>query len=338
MGLVMLIPQRAFSSGELSPSLYARVDYFRYATGAKIIKNCYVKKSGGVDNRSGDEFIFNPVETASTSNVNLRMIPYVFSTTRTYNLVFGHLVMYVIKDGAVVFNSTKTVSISAGGGGVTVSYSGTDDYAAGDIVYVETTDQVGYPNSKNYHRRYFLVSSVNTGANTFVFTYLNGQAVIGLGSVGAITLKRVYKVTTPYVASDLASLKYAQSKGTLTLTHPTYAERELTTTADDAWSLSTISKVPTQVAPTSGAAAQQGVTGAAVYNYKLAAINDNTKEESLPTAAFGVTNGNATLDTTNYISITCTAASGATEYGVYKEIKPIWYLWFYWFFNFWLCF
>jgi hypothetical protein len=319
----MLIPQRAFSSGELSPSLYARVDYFRYATGAKIIKNCYVKKSGGVENRGGNRFIFNFQSETNTyplgSLDDVRMIPFTSSLSSAYVLLFTHQKMFVVKNGSMVF-STASSSVSINSSCV-VTYSGSDTYANGDIVYFETTDQASYSNSSNYHNRYFIVSSVNTGANTFSLTYMDGTAVTGLGAVTAINMKEVYSISSPYSSSDLPNIKYAQSKGTLTITHPTYAEREITTAGDASWTISTITKTPTQAAPTSPSATQNGTTGSAVYNYKLAAINDNTKEESLPTAAFGVTNGNATLDTTNYVGISATAASGATEYVVYKELN-----------------
>lgn len=45
--------QRSFAGGELSPSLYARVDQIKYATGAKKLLNGFVRKNGGFTNRAG---------------------------------------------------------------------------------------------------------------------------------------------------------------------------------------------------------------------------------------------------------------------------------------------
>ena len=45
------IIQPSFTSGELSPSLYGRVDFARYYTGLKTCRNYIIRQYGGVVNR-----------------------------------------------------------------------------------------------------------------------------------------------------------------------------------------------------------------------------------------------------------------------------------------------
>lgn len=98
MGLSVIQP--SFASGELAPSLYARIDLARYQTGLKLCRNFYVMPYGGIKNRPGTKYI-----GSTKSNEKCRLIPFEFSDEQTYALVFGHLHMRVIKDGGYVESS-----------------------------------------------------------------------------------------------------------------------------------------------------------------------------------------------------------------------------------------
>lgn len=100
--------QPSFSGGELAPSLHARVDLAKYATGLKTCRNFFVQAHGGVANRPGTKFI---CETANSAKLT-RLIPFEFNTEQTYILEFGHQTMRVIKDGGQVLSSGSPVSIS----------------------------------------------------------------------------------------------------------------------------------------------------------------------------------------------------------------------------------
>jgi len=49
--------QPSLAGGELSPSLYARVDLTKYKTGAKLLENFIIHPHGGISNRSGTQYI-----------------------------------------------------------------------------------------------------------------------------------------------------------------------------------------------------------------------------------------------------------------------------------------
>lgn len=94
--------QPSFTGGELSPSLYGRVDLARYQTSLKTCRNFIAMLYGGVRNRSGTKYIAD----AHDSSYRSRLIPFAFSTTQTYVLEFSHLKMRVFKDGGLVVYSS----------------------------------------------------------------------------------------------------------------------------------------------------------------------------------------------------------------------------------------
>lgn len=92
------VPQTTFTAGELSPSLYGRIDLAKYFTGLKTCRNFIVRQYGGVSNRTGTRFIAEVKNSAT----KVRLIPFSFSTTQTYVLEFGHQYMRVIMNGGQV--------------------------------------------------------------------------------------------------------------------------------------------------------------------------------------------------------------------------------------------
>jgi hypothetical protein len=100
MGISILQP--SFASGELSPSLYARVDLARYQTGLKTCKNFWIMPYGGARNRPGTVFIGE----IHDSSIAGRLIPFKFNNEQTYVLEFGDKVMRVIYRGGYVLEWT----------------------------------------------------------------------------------------------------------------------------------------------------------------------------------------------------------------------------------------
>ncbi len=98
MGTSLIQP--SFASGELAPSLYARVDLARYQTGLRLCRNFIVMPYGGIKNRPGTVFI-----TPTKANGKARLIPFEFNDEQTYVLEFGNLYMRVYKDGGIVESS-----------------------------------------------------------------------------------------------------------------------------------------------------------------------------------------------------------------------------------------
>jgi hypothetical protein len=93
------VAQRSFAGGELAPSLYARTDQTKYATGLRTMRNFFPQRHGGAANRAGTVF-----DAATKGNGTVRLLPFVYSPdpTQTYVLEFGDFYLRVHQGGAPV--------------------------------------------------------------------------------------------------------------------------------------------------------------------------------------------------------------------------------------------
>jgi hypothetical protein len=98
---------------------------------------------------------------------------------------------------------------------------------------------------------------------------------------------------TPYTAADLALLKFSQSKDTLTVTHPSYAPRQITRTQHWVWLITTITYAASVTPPADVSAVPYDSTmgGATRYKYVVTTIGPNAVTESLPSALVGPITG-----------------------------------------------
>lgn len=90
------INQTNFTSGELSPKCYGRVDVARYQNAAESLENCIVNIHGGAQRTPGTLFIAETKTSAKRS----RLVPFVFNTSQAYMLEFGDYYMRVYLQGA----------------------------------------------------------------------------------------------------------------------------------------------------------------------------------------------------------------------------------------------
>lgn len=79
--------QTNFTSGEISPRCFGRVDVARYQNGAESLENCLTTIHGGAFGRYGSMY----EAPAKYPDKISRMIPFIFSTTQSYMLEFGDL-------------------------------------------------------------------------------------------------------------------------------------------------------------------------------------------------------------------------------------------------------
>jgi len=93
--------QNDFTAGELDPKLRARTDITQYASGLTTARNVSIQPQGGAKRRDGTKFVAALDSGAGTA---VRMVPFEFSVTDSYMLVFTPGKMYVFKDGALITN------------------------------------------------------------------------------------------------------------------------------------------------------------------------------------------------------------------------------------------
>ena len=276
------LAQRSFAAGEISPALAARSDQVRYATGLKTCRNNIVMRGGGTLSRPGTELTAEVKDSTKT----VRLLPFRFNDAQTYVLEFGEYYMRVHRLGAQLSDLTLTITgVSNANPGV-VTYTGTDP-VNGEEVYVSgIVGAIG-----NYlNGRSFKIANVDAGANTFELQYMTGVNVntTSFGAYGSGgSAARAYTIVTPYTAAHLPDIRFSQSADVITLTHASYAPRELTRTGHTAWTLALVSFLPGISGPT----ALTGVAGAAganTYRYRVTAVAEDDSEESLPGTQAGV--------------------------------------------------
>lgn len=304
--------QRSFAGGEIAPSLYARTDTAKYATGARTIRNFLVMRHGGAASRPGTTFIGEVNDSTKT----VRLLPFEFNDSQTYVLEFGDLYMRVIRDGSYQSDLSLTITgISNASPGV-VTYTGTDP-SNGEEVYISGVvgNMANYINGRN-----FKIANVNSGANTFELQNMAGVNV-DTSSWGTYTsggtAARIYTITTPYVEADLSTLQIAQSADVITIAHPNYAPRELSRTGHTSWTLATITFAPSISAP---ASPSNTGAGGSTTEWVVTAIASETFEESLQSVTTG---SSATPSSATPITVSWSAVTGAGEYNVYKKKNGI---------------
>lgn len=300
--------QTSFAGGELSPTLYARVDLDKYHVGAARLLNFFVDYRGGASNRPGTELVGRALSSAAP----VRLIPFQFSVVQNYILEFGDFYMRVIKDGGLVLETAKVLTaITQTNPGVFTSAA--HGFSNGDQLYFDVTGMTQIDN-----KEYF---AANVAANTFEVVDWNGLPLntAGFSAFVSGTVARVYKIASPYAAEDLALLKFTQSADVMTICHPDYIPRDLSRTSDTSWTFTTVTLGTSQVAPVATSAVPTGAAASTNYAYLVTAVSA-TGEESVASNIVTALNAIDIRTVAGSVAITWTAAAGAVSYNVYKAL------------------
>lgn len=94
----------SFSGGEFAPSLYARTDIQKYATGARKLRNFYVHPHGGISNRPGLKFVAKSKNTGE----KVRVIDFQFASDENYVIEFGDKYNRFYTNDAQIYSSGTT--------------------------------------------------------------------------------------------------------------------------------------------------------------------------------------------------------------------------------------
>jgi hypothetical protein len=101
------ISQPSFTTGELSPSLYGRIDLGRYYTGLRTCRNFIVRAYGGVENRPGTYL----AGAAKDHGRKTRLLGFEVSTSQSYVLELGHYTLRIYSDGALILSGGSPVEL-----------------------------------------------------------------------------------------------------------------------------------------------------------------------------------------------------------------------------------
>ena len=313
-----LAVQASFNSGEWAPSLFARVDIQKYRSGAALLENFFVDYRGGASTRAGTEYVIQVFDSTHT----VRLIPFQAAFNTGYVLEFGQDYLRFIFDGSPILETGISITAATNANPCVLTVPG-NTYATNDWIFVS-----GVGGMTQLNGRYFIIT--NVAGNNITIADLFGNAInsTGYGTyTSGGTTQRIYKIASPYAASDLALLKYAQATTEMVLTHPNYPPYVLTLVSATDWTLVPITIGSTAGTPTGVASASTlpvanifttpVTVGQTYYSYVVSSIDANG-QESTPSAP---TSLGPLVDIRTYggsNQIVWTPVTGALGYNVYE--------------------
>lgn len=293
------IIQSDLSGGEVSPTVAARVDIDVYRKSLAKCENYFTRVQGGASNRAGFAFIAE----AKDSLKKVRLHPFEFNTTQTYVLEIGDQYMRFYRNGGLILDSTatKTITDITLADPAVVTTGTAHGLSTGDEVFIS-----GVVGMTEVNNRQFKVTVLTS--TTFSLQLMDGTTDVDASTDGYTayssggSMDVPYEIETPYIEANLAELAFVQSADVMTITHPSYAPRELVRLDNDNWTLTTITFQPEQAFPTN-LSVSVGTTGSVTDRYVVTAVNRDSAEESLRairsgTAISGITQADPGVVTT----------------------------------------
>src|SRR6266849_1431859 len=204
--------QPSFNSGEWAPALNARVDLAKYHSGAALLRNFFVDYRGGATTRPGTRYILK-----TFSNLTVRIMPFQASFAVTYILEFGQGYLRFFNNRAPLLQAPTTISnIPQANPAVVIDTA--HGYSNGDWILISNVAGMTQVNGN-----YYIVAGA--AANTFQLNDLFGNPVNSTtytAYTSGGTAARVYTITSPYQAAELAKLKFVQNVNQMYICHPNY--------------------------------------------------------------------------------------------------------------------
>lgn len=300
--------QASFNSGEWSPKLYSRVDLAKYKSGAALLQNWFVDYRGGASTRTGTKYILQCYKSTTA----VRLIPFQASFTVGYVLEFGAFYIRFFFNGAPILETSIAITGASQANPCVIQVPG-NAYNIGDWIFV-----AGIAGMTQLNGRYFYIANVAGAAITL--DTLNGAPIDSTGYSAYVSggfASRVYTLSSPYAAADLAKLKYAQNVSQMVICHPSYQPYILTLVTAANWTLLPIVIGTTAASPVLISIAPTVVGGSVGYSYVVTSIDANG-QESAPSTPLGVTSQDMRT-TAMTIAVQWGAISGAVGYNVYKS-------------------
>lgn len=137
---------------------------------------------------------------------------------------------------------------------------------------------------------------------------------------------QIYEVTTPYSHNDIFELDYVQQADVITFVHKNYPAAQLARISHNNWTFSNIKFQASISAPSNLKAAYTGSTSSntKTYSYVVCAVDKTSSEESARSSVASVTgHREASWTTSEYITLTWSAVTNASEYNIYRSVNGI---------------
>ena len=226
-----------FTAGKISKLLSRRSDFAKFKNGLSVLTNFFSMIQGGITSRTGSVFVAG----TKTGSSKVRLRPFKYNTDQAYTLEFGNEYIRFYKDSGLILNAAQSITAISKANPAVVTYSGADNFTAGDHVYI--TGVVGMTEI-NDDKLFYTVGTVDTATNTFTIkdrdgVNVNSSSFTTYTSGGSIY--KVYEISSPYQEADLRYLDYSQSGDQLFITHKSYDPKTLSRINDLSWTLANTS-------------------------------------------------------------------------------------------------
>jgi hypothetical protein len=314
---------RSFAGGEITPELAGRLDLVKYQTGLALCRNFMVLPHGPAVRRPGFEFVNFSGDASYLSpgvEPTFRLIPFYLDAQTSAVLEFGNTYIHIHINGATVLaNAGQAMLDISSASPAVVEYNGADSVVDGGLVFINILTT-----KPELEGRFFVARNVNTTLNTFELYDQFGDPVdtsamppFTGGDIG--NFSPVLRVQTPYATSILRDVRFAQSGGVLTITHPDHPAKELRQVSSTSWTLTDVSFSPSIAAPTvpTVVATVPTATNLSPQEYVVTAVAADGVTESLASPSATVNNNLSIAG--NFNTISWSAVTGASRYYVYKR-------------------
>lgn len=299
--------QHSFNSGEWAPHLWARTDVEKYHSGAALLRNFYVDYRGGASTRSGTKYVIRAYKDSTA----VRLIPFQASISLGFILEFGDQYLRFHRNGAPVLEAALSITGVSLTNPCVVTVANT--YSVGDWVYIS-----GIVGTTQLNGKYYIIAARTAADITLNDLFGNPVDATGYDAwVSGGNVQRIYTITTPYAAADLALLKFVQNVDVLILTHNNYVPYELVFSTPTSWALTAITFGSTVTAPATPTITTSLGAGSVYYSYIVTAVDGNGQESARsPAGTLGPVQDQRTVAGSIFVS--WAPVTGAASYNVYK--------------------
>jgi hypothetical protein len=290
---------RSFSSGEITPELFGRLDLAKFQSGLATCRNFVVLPHGPAANRPGTEFVHEVKNSAART----RVIPFAYSVDQTMAIELGA--------GYFRFHTQGAVLLSGG-----VPYEVANPYAEADLFdihYVQSADVMTL-----VHPNYPVQELRRLGAANWQLTAPTFQAPTNVPTAVEATATSTTTGTTTQMVRVLAADKVTTSAATTSGTSDS-TSGTTTTSGTDSSTTNTTYTEPAGTTTTTTTTTTTSTAAAPENQYVVTAINSANLEETIASAPCApVANDLSLAGHYNTITWTAPVTGDVVRYNVYK--------------------
>src|SRR5262245_9982979 len=218
--------QSSFAGGEFSPSLFARVDFQKYRSGAATMRNFFVDYRSGASTRPGTEVI------RPSTGIKVRLVRFQQSNNVSYVLEFvDGILRFYTQGGSVVQPAQGILSVTTG--------TSTSITLASASLTNGGMSFISGGNIPQLANRYFY--TVLVGGTTYnlvdALTSTSVNSTTWPAYTGGAVAQQVYTISSPYTANELSLIKFSQKTNQMNMTHPNHPPFVLTLFSATNWTI-----------------------------------------------------------------------------------------------------